>query len=63
MRYNLLGQGDHWFPGAQAKSLDQINLDAIARRTGLGDRLKQLLRQAHEQLGEAPVKRLSAAGT
>jgi len=60
MRYNLLGNADHWFPGKPAPDADALDLDAVATACGLGTaELKALLREAHELLGGNAVKRIS----
>ena len=64
MRYNLLGNGGHWFPGQSAAKLDEAGLDAIrqaAKGTRAGDRIVELLREAHAIMAGAEVKRLSRA--
>ena len=59
MRYNLLGQGDHWFPGANAASLDEGQLRAVLGRSPFCQRIPGLLREAHEMLLDQPKARLS----
>ncbi|MFN6465858.1 MAG: aldo/keto reductase [Nostoc sp. DedVER02] len=59
MRYNLLGNGGHWFPGNKADRLDELNLRQCLAHNPHGDKIPQLLEQAHQMLAGEAVKRLS----
>jgi len=58
-RYNLLGNGSHWFPGNQADRVRELDLRACLANSPHGDKIPALLEEAHQLLGGEEVKRLS----
>jgi len=59
MRYNLLGQADHWFPGENAAKLDEAQLRPLLTHSPFAEKVPAVLREAHALLFEAPKPRLS----
>jgi uncharacterized protein len=64
-RYGLLGQGDHWFPGANADALDdtvsEADLLKVLGGSPWAERIPDLLRRLRRRLGGAATQRLMAA--
>jgi len=59
MRYNLLGQADHWFPGENANAVDDEKLRSVLRQSPFRERIPDILREAHALLFDKPKARLS----
>ena len=64
MRYNLLGNGGHWFPGQKAEKLDEEGVEdslreAIADHPMGAERIVGMVREAHELLKGEEKKRLT----
>jgi uncharacterized protein len=58
MRYNLLGNASHWFPGKNAASFDEAAILACVRHSPFADRIPAILREAHTLLHDEPASRL-----
>jgi uncharacterized protein len=59
MRYNLLGQADHWFPGENAGAFDEAKLYATLKKSPFAAKIPEVLREAHSMLFDKPKARLS----
>ena len=62
-RYRLLGNGGHWFPGANADGLDtavsEVELLSVLGQSPWGDRIPQILRSLRDRLSGTPERRLT----
>ncbi|MBW4671687.1 MAG: aldo/keto reductase [Cyanomargarita calcarea GSE-NOS-MK-12-04C] len=59
MRYNLLGHGNHWFPGSKAEGVEKLDLRQCLKQSPHAEKIPHLLKEAHQILASAEVKRLS----
>jgi len=59
MRYSLLGNGGHWFPGNKADQIDRLDLRSCLKNSPHADKIPTILAQTHMMLGGEEVKRLS----
>jgi len=59
MRYNLLGNAGHWFPGRNAANWDRAAVAQAVRQSPLATRIPAILEEAHSLLFGEERKRLS----
>ncbi|MCC5664707.1 aldo/keto reductase [Nostoc sp. CHAB 5784] len=59
MRYNLLGNASHWFPGNKADRLNELDLRQCLARNPHADKIPQVLEQTHQMLAGEAIQRLS----
>jgi hypothetical protein len=59
MRYNLLGQGDHWFPGEHVEKLEIEKTAPCLKNSPFADLIPTVLTEAHALMHDQEQKRLS----
>jgi predicted aldo/keto reductase-like oxidoreductase len=62
MRYNLMGNADHWFPGCKPQTFPEIDRSQLRRSlegSAYADRIMEILDEAHELMEGDAVNRLS----
>lgn len=57
-RYNLLGNGGHWFPGNKADKLDEVDIRPALENSPFADRIPGFLAETHALLAGEERKRL-----
>jgi len=58
LRYNLLGNAEHWFPGMSAVDVGKMDWACLSR-SRFADRIPGILAEAHQAFFEKPAKRIS----
>ncbi len=59
VRYNLLGNGGHWFPGQKAQDVAQLDLHPCLAHSPHANKIPALLAETHELLAGQAMQRLS----
>jgi predicted aldo/keto reductase-like oxidoreductase len=59
MRYNLMGNAGHWFPGANAAEFDPAGVQLACGASPFAERIPAILAEAHALLHGEQQKRLS----
>jgi predicted aldo/keto reductase-like oxidoreductase len=60
-RYNLLGNGGHWFPGQKAEAIHALDFSDCLRHSPYASKIPAMLADTHQRLGGEAVARLSNA--
>lgn len=62
MRYNLVGNADHWFPGVKFDQTDRKKLESRISGHPMAERVMEALQEGHDLLKGEEKKRLSESG-
>ncbi|MEO0985182.1 MAG: aldo/keto reductase [Cyanobacteria bacterium J06639_14] len=60
-RYNMLGNGGHWFPGNKADRVHEVDLGSAIAQSPHADKIPTLLLETHNRLKGKAVQRLSSS--
>ncbi|NJP08393.1 MAG: aldo/keto reductase [Leptolyngbyaceae cyanobacterium RU_5_1] len=58
-RYNMLGNGGHWFPGTKSDRIDPQALKPCLQNSPHADKIPAILQETHHLLAGQDIKRLS----
>ena len=58
MRYNMLGNGGHWFPGNKAEKVQELDLSTCLKDSPHAEAIPIALAEAHDLLSGEESKRL-----
>ena len=59
MRYNLLGQADHWFPGEHVAKMDHAKISRAITKSPFAEKIPSILKEAHKLLIDEEQQRQS----
>jgi hypothetical protein len=48
MRYELLGEKNHWFPGVNAENINESALKESLRNSPFADKIIEVLKESHQ---------------
>ncbi len=63
MRFNLMGNGDHWFPGNKPDFPDKFDFSKCLKNSPHAHLIPSILKEAYSLLSDTEVKRLGGKST
>ncbi len=60
MRFNLMGNGEHWFPGGQPENIEKYDFSECLRKSVNANIIPQILKEAYAALAGDEVKRMGS---